>query len=180
VPRARAVDGAAAAAALPPLTRAVHRTPLLAAMKEANEAGFRFEPDGSEGPFLGDVLVLDGKVKFVDTEPLGEYEEGDDRRFTAEPLVYSVTDTPPPRAPSPPKHTAGPPHTSLPRRLLWRVASHAQGSPPRAPRWLRAQPRVSLRRRSFVCMCMCAVARCDSRWASSSAAGGWVPPPRSI
>ena len=62
---------------------------VLRGMKEANEAGFRFEPDGSEGPFLGDVLLLDGKVKLVDTEPLGEFDEGEDRFFTAEPLVYS-------------------------------------------------------------------------------------------
>jgi len=59
------------------------------ALKEAHGAGFRFEPDGSEGPFLGDVLFHKGRVKLVDTEPLGEYEEGDDQRFTAEPLVYS-------------------------------------------------------------------------------------------
>ena len=62
---------------------------VLQGMKEANEAGFYFESDGSEGPFLGDVLYLDGKVKLVDTEPLSEYDEGDDRRFTAEALVYS-------------------------------------------------------------------------------------------
>ena len=61
----------------------------LRGMKEAHAQGFRFEADGSEGPFLGDVLVLDGRVKLVDTEPLGEYDEGDDQRFTAEPLVYS-------------------------------------------------------------------------------------------
>ena len=61
----------------------------LRGMKEAHGQGFRFEPDGSEGPFLGDVLFLDGKVKLVDTEPLGEYDEGEDQRFTAEPLVYS-------------------------------------------------------------------------------------------
>jgi len=62
---------------------------VLRGMQEAHEQGFRFENDGSEGPFLGDVLYLDGKVKLVDTEPLGEYDEGEDRRFTAEPLVYS-------------------------------------------------------------------------------------------
>ena len=32
---------------------------------------------------------LDGKIKLVDTEPLSEFDEGEDRRFTAEPLVYS-------------------------------------------------------------------------------------------
>ena len=62
---------------------------MLRGLKEANEAGFRFEKDGSEGPFLGDVLHLDGKIKLVDTEPLGEYDEDEDRKFTAEPLVYS-------------------------------------------------------------------------------------------
>ena len=62
---------------------------VLRGLKEANEAGFRFEKDGSEGPFLGDVLHLDGKIKLVDTEPLGEYDEDEDRKFTAEPLVYS-------------------------------------------------------------------------------------------
>ena len=65
---------------------------VLRAMKEANEAGFRFEADGSEGPFLGDVLHLDGKIKLVDTEPLGEFDEDEDQRFTAEPLVYSVSE----------------------------------------------------------------------------------------
>jgi len=37
------------------------------------------------------VLLLgdDLKVKLVDTEPLGEYDDGEERRFTAEPLVYS-------------------------------------------------------------------------------------------
>ena len=62
---------------------------VLRGMKEANEAGFRFENDGSEGPFLGDVLHHDGKIKLVDTEPLQEFDDEEDRRFTAEPLVYS-------------------------------------------------------------------------------------------
>ena len=57
--------------------------------QRANEAGLRFERDGSEGPFLADVLLLDGKVKMIDTESLGEFDDGDDRVFTAEPLVYS-------------------------------------------------------------------------------------------
>ena len=62
---------------------------VLRGMKEAHGVGMRFEPDGTEGPFLGDVLSLDGRIKLVDTEPLGEYDEGEDQRFTAEPLVYS-------------------------------------------------------------------------------------------
>ena len=84
---------------------------VLRAMKEANEAGLRFEPDGSEGPFLSDVALAGGdaaagrgklagaaaavgaaaapRVKLIDVETLGEFDEGDDRRFTAEPLVYS-------------------------------------------------------------------------------------------
>jgi hypothetical protein len=34
-------------------------------MKEANEAGLRFEPDGSEGPYLGDMLLHNDKLKMV-------------------------------------------------------------------------------------------------------------------
>jgi len=62
---------------------------ILLGMREANEAGYRFEKDGSEGPYLGDVLLHDGKVKLVDTESLEEYDDDEDRTFTAEPLVYS-------------------------------------------------------------------------------------------
>ena len=58
-------------------------------MKEAHGVGLRFESDGSEGPFVADVRRHEGKVKLVDVESLGEYEDGDDQRFTAEPLVYS-------------------------------------------------------------------------------------------
>jgi hypothetical protein len=58
-------------------------------MKEAHGVGLRFECDGSEGPFVADVRQHEGKVKLVDVESLGEYEDGDDQRFTAEPLVYS-------------------------------------------------------------------------------------------
>ena len=44
------------------------------AMKDAFDAGFYFAEDGSEGPFMGDLLLLDGKVKMVDVEPLTERE----------------------------------------------------------------------------------------------------------
>jgi len=62
---------------------------ILLGMKEAHGVGLRFECDGSEGPFVADVRQHEGKVKLVDVESLGEYEDGDDQRFTAEPLVYS-------------------------------------------------------------------------------------------
>ena len=62
---------------------------VLRGMREANEVGLRFASDGSEGPFLADVVMLDAKVKLVDTEPLGPFGEGEDTKFTAEPLVYS-------------------------------------------------------------------------------------------
>ena len=46
-------------------------------MKEAHGVGLRFESDGSEGPFVADVRRHEGKVKLVDVESLGDYEDGE-------------------------------------------------------------------------------------------------------
>jgi len=59
------------------------------ALKDAHDAGFYFASDGSEGPFLADVLLHDGKIKMVDVEPLTEAEEGEDVPFNMEALVQS-------------------------------------------------------------------------------------------
>ena len=37
--------------------------------------------EARESP-VGPFLLLDGKVQLVDTEPLGEFDEGEDRFFT--------------------------------------------------------------------------------------------------
>jgi len=62
----------------------------LRGMKDAHEAGYMYESDGSQGPFLSDVVMRDGRVKLLDVEPLRERgEEVDGGEFSAEALVLS-------------------------------------------------------------------------------------------
>ena len=50
---------------------------VLRAMHEAHEAGLHYEPDGSDGPFLADVVQHERVVKLMDSEPLREYVDAD-------------------------------------------------------------------------------------------------------
>ena len=59
------------------------RAPLLTQVKLVDTESLGTSPSLPISPHIS------SQVKLVDTESLGEYDEGEDRRFTAEPLVYS-------------------------------------------------------------------------------------------